>query len=439
MRTDVENLAMADMSLTVGDGAMDDRFQRPQKATRIAVLNSHPIQYFAPLYAYLNSAPDLEVTALYLSDVSIRGGKDAGFDRDVKWDVDLLQGYRSVFVAKGSREREPGGFWSLVAPQVWSELRSGRYDALWLHGHNYAANLIALGAAKSAGLPVMMRGETHLGLPRRGIKAALRRPLMSALYRSCDRLLAIGSANFAFYRAMGVPERKIFLVPYSVDNDRFIASSNLTSNQSREVRNRYGIPIDRPLVLYAAKLTQRKRPDDLLEAARQLRSSAVRPFTLVMAGSGEREPELRAFCEAHALDNVIFTGFINQSELPALYGSSDIFVLPSEHEPWGLAVNEAMCAGLPIIVSREVGCVTDLVRDGINGYTPAVGDINGLVNALRLLIEDESLRRRQGLESLARIQQWGYLQCLEGIRSALVDLKFRRADIKATTLRTNGI
>src|SRR3954463_9076588 len=81
------------------------------KVTRIAVLNSHPIQYFAPLYAYLNAAPDLKVTALYLSDVSIRGGKDAEFGRDVKWDIDLLAGYESVFLGKAAHIREPAGFW----------------------------------------------------------------------------------------------------------------------------------------------------------------------------------------------------------------------------------------------------------------------------------------------------------------------------------------
>src|SRR2546425_12905043 len=91
------------------------------KVTRIAVLNSHPIQYFAPLYAYLNAAPDLDVTALYLSDVSIRGGRDVGFGQDVKWDLDLLSGYRSVFLGDAARRREPTGFWSLVAPQVWNE------------------------------------------------------------------------------------------------------------------------------------------------------------------------------------------------------------------------------------------------------------------------------------------------------------------------------
>src|SRR3954447_11885707 len=124
------------------------------RPTRIAILNSHPIQYFAPLYAYLNAAPDLDITALYLSDISLRGAKDIEFGHDVKWDVDLLSGYRSIFVGSAARSREPRGFFSLIAPQVWGELRSGRYDALWLHGHNYAANHIALAAAKSAGLPV---------------------------------------------------------------------------------------------------------------------------------------------------------------------------------------------------------------------------------------------------------------------------------------------
>jgi glycosyltransferase involved in cell wall biosynthesis len=227
---------------------------------------------------------------------------------------------------------------------------------------------------------------------------------------------------------MGVPRHKIFLVPYSVDNDRFIQSAKLTDNQKSEVRKRYNVPVDRTSVLYAAKFTQRKRPGDLLAAALRLKAMSDRPYSLVLAGSGELEPQLRAFCAEHALDNVVFAGFINQSELPSLYGASDVFVLPSEHEPWGLAVNEAMCAGLPIVVSREVGCVADLVQDGVNGYTPAAGDIEALASALRQLLEDPDLRQRQGQASLARIQQWGYSQCLSGIRSALVELKYPGSD-----------
>jgi glycosyltransferase involved in cell wall biosynthesis len=393
--------------------------------TRIAVLNTHPIQYFAPLYAYLNAAPDLDVTALYLSDFSLRGERDVGFGQEVVWDVDLLAGYRSVFVGDAARTRVPDGFWSLVAPQLWSELCSGRYDVLWLHGHNYAANLIALVAAKTAGLAIMMRSETHLGLPCRRLKSILRRPLMGGLYSACDSLLAIGSANAAYYRSLGISDRKIFLVPYSVDNHRFVPSAKLTDSEKQEVRKRYNMPAGQPCILYAAKFTRRKRPGDILEAARRLRVTTERAFTLIMAGAGELERELRAFCADHGLDNVLFTGFVNQSELPALYAASDAFVLPSEHEPWGLAVNEAMCAGLPVVVSREAGCVADLVTDGVNGYTPAAGDIEGLSRAIQRLLEDEGLRRRQGQESFARIRQWGYQQCLDGLRSALAGLKCR--------------
>jgi glycosyltransferase involved in cell wall biosynthesis len=392
------------------------------KRMRIAVLNSHPIQYFAPLYRYLNATPDLEITALYLSDFSIREARDVGFGRDVRWDVDLLSGYRSVFLGKGAGTREPNGFWSLIAPSVWSELRSGRYDVLWLHGHNYAANFIALMAAKANGMSVMMRGETHLGLARKRLKTALRRPLLGTLYGQCDRLLAIGSANASFYQAMGVPHQKIFLVPYTVDNQRFRGKARLSREQKVEIRNRYGLGLDQPAVLYAAKFTPRKRPGDLLEATRRLKLETGRPFTLAMVGSGELEGDLRAFCAEHALDNVVFPGFVNQSQLPELYGACDIFVLPSEHEPWGLAVNEAMCAGLPVVVAQEVGCVSDLVRNGINGYTPAVGDIKSLATVLRWLIEDETLRQRQGEASAARISQWGFEQCLQGIRAALIDL-----------------
>jgi glycosyltransferase involved in cell wall biosynthesis len=97
-----------------------------------------------------------------------------------------------------------------------------------------------------------------------------------------------------------------------------------------------------------------------------------------------------------------------------------------------------MCANLPVVVSRDVGCVADLVQDGLNGYTPAAGDVAGLASALQRLIEDEGLRRRQGRESLARIRQWGYQQCLEGLRSALAGLELRGPRTNPV-LQTNSI
>jgi glycosyltransferase involved in cell wall biosynthesis len=387
---------------------------------RLAVLNSHPIQYFAPLYAFLNATPKFDVTALYMSDSSLRGDRDPGFGRSVVWDVDLLAGYRSIFLGgEKARRRTPGRFFSLVAPEVWGEIRRGRYDALIVHGHHYAANLLAIVAAKSVGTSVLVRGEAHLGLQRGGAKRLLRQPVMRLFYRFIDRALAIGTANADYYRSLGVAEGKIFVAPYSVDNARFTAESRLTAQERLSWRARFGVPPEAPAILYAAKFTRRKHPDDLLKAAVRLRELTSTRFTVVMCGAGEMEAELRAYCQAEGLDNVVFTGFVNQAELPKLYGACDVFVLPSENEPWGLAVNEAMCANLPVVVSREVGCVRDLIDEGDNGFAPEAGDIEGWAQALRRLVDDPDFRARAGAASLERVSRWGYRECQAALEAAI--------------------
>ena len=229
---------------------------------------------------------------------------------------------------------------------------------------------------RAARIPTFLRCETHLGLRRSALKSLLRRPLIGTYYRRLDGVLAIGSANREFYRAIGIPERRIFDMPYAVDNRRFMTGARLADGERKELRAGFGVHDDRPIVLYAAKFQRRKRPDDLLRAAARLNREGV-IFHLVMVGSGEMETELRALAQHLGLSNIHFAGFVNQAALPRVYAACDVFVLPSENEPWGLAVNEAMCAGLPIVASSEIGCVPDLVHDGRNGRTFVAGDVGG--------------------------------------------------------------
>ena len=389
---------------------------------RVAFLNTHPIQYFAPMYKELNRADDLSVTALYLSDFSVRGGRDRAFDREVKWDLDLLEGYEARFVAGAERRGEPGAFMSVIAPSVWGEVRRGRYDALIVHGHTPAANLIAVGAAKATGTSVFIRCETHLGLRRSQAKTALRKPLIGGLYRMLDGVLAIGAANAAFYRAIGIPDRQIFAMPYTVDNARYMADAKLQADERVEIRGDLGVEDNSPIILYVAKLQRRKRPDDLIRAAHRLEQMGA-PFHLVLVGSGEMEPELRALVEQLKLRTVRFAGFVNQTRLPKIYGASDVFVLPSEDEPWGLAVNEAMCASLPIVASREIGCAPDLVHGGRNGRLFNCGDIAALADALAGLAQSSELRKKMGRESHEIIMGWNYEQCRDGLRDALASIR----------------
>ena len=385
---------------------------------RVAFVNTHPIQYFAPLYAYLNRTEEFAITAVYLSDFSIRGSLDRAFARRVTWDIDLLSGYDARFLKGAGRRNEPAGFFSIIAPQIWREVSRGGFDALVVHGHTPAACLIAVAAARWAGVPVFARGETHLGLRRGLLKRVVRKPLMTAFYRSLSGVLAIGSANIAFYRAIGVPEERIFLVPYAVDNARFTEGTRLSDEQRKQVRAALGVADDDPIVLYAGKLQARKRPDDLLRAAARLKDRRV-GFHVAMVGSGEMAAALVELAGRFGLDNVHFHGFANQSALPQIYGASDVFVLPSENEPWGLAVNEAMCAGLPIVASAEIGCAADLVRAGVNGQTFETGDVEGLASALHPILGDAGTRRRMGLASSDIISRWSYAECAAGLRAAV--------------------
>lgn len=217
---------------------------------------------------------------------------------------------------------------------------------------------------------------------------------------------------------MGVPEHKIVTVPYTVDNDRFIAAARLSDQERRDMLQRLGADPDQPVVLYASKFQRRKHPDDLLEAVARLRERGIR-CTVLMVGSGEMQDELRQLVTQLNLSDVHFTGFINQSDLPRVYGASDIFVLPAENEPWGLIVNEVMCAALPVVIAEEVGCVPDLVHDGDNGLLFQAGDIDGLMRALESLLTDRVLRERMGQRSLERISRWSYAECRSGLLDAL--------------------
>jgi glycosyltransferase involved in cell wall biosynthesis len=141
--------------------------------------------------------------------------------------------------------------------------------------------------------------------------------------------------------------------------------------------------------------------------------------------------ELKALASQFPKLNVIFPGFFNQNELPKLFGACDIFALPSRNEPWGLIINEAMCAALPIVASREIGSVADLLQEGINGHAFDARDVEGLINALRPIVANIDVCKKMGAASRAIISGWGYQQCLEGLVDALKKSNVVNADFRS--------
>ncbi len=396
---------------------------------RVACLVTHPIQYQAPLFRHLASRPGIDLTVFFLSDLSLHAYRDSGFGVSVKWDVPLLGGYRHDFLPRvGSGNGL--SFWRPWTFGLRARLRRGRFDALWVHGWAHRGSIAAIAAAKSLGIPVMLRGESNLlSETDDALKLGLKRIAMPALLRTIDGVLAIGRLNREYYLHYGVEGGRIFPMPYAVDNEFFRTAAEQARPRRERLRAELGLHPGRAVILFAAKMQPHKRAGDLLEAyARMSADGAAEPAAcLVFAGDGEERARLESRARSLKWDSIRFVGFRNQSELPALYDLCDVFVLPSEREPWGLVINEVMNAGKPVVVSDRVGAGPDLVEDGVNGFVFPARDVAALANRLQRMIENPEHRAAMGARSIEKVARLGFDADRDGLLSALDSIVGKKA------------
>jgi glycosyltransferase involved in cell wall biosynthesis len=167
-------------------------------------------------------------------------------------------------------------------------------------------------------------------------------------------------------------------------------------------RENLGATSHQPIILFCAKLQPWKRPMDLLQAFAQ---AAPEESILVFAGEGPQRANLEA--EAAQLgiqQRVRFLGFVNQSQLPALYTAANLLVLPSVYEPFAVVVNEAMCCACPVIVSDQVGAARDLVAPVSPQFVFPAGNVQALANVLRIAFADREQLREVGRRGFAHVE-----------------------------------
>ena len=354
---------------------------RNLKGAKVIFVNSHPIQYFVPLYQYL-TRKNIPTECWYCSDENVRGHFDKQFGATVAWDIPLLGGYTSRFFPNVSwKPSLYNGFFGLINPQLWRALIREKRSVVVVHGWNYLTHVMVIVVGRLAGHRICIRGESPLNQElqkskrNRFIKRVF---LQGLLFRFVNRFLFIGQQNKDFYRYYGIPETKLTFTPYAVDNERFSRAS--ASLEKKSEREKLGLPQGAFITIFAAKFIHKKRPMDLLRAFEKLH---VENKFLVMVGEGEMRPEMEQFIEEKNLQaNVRLTGFVNQTDIVKFYAIADVFVLCSGMgETWGLSVNEAMNFNVPVVVSDTAGCCKDLVTPE-SGYSFKTGDINELSSAL---------------------------------------------------------
>ncbi len=401
--------------------------RRAGRRVRLAYLVSHPIQYQAPLLRRIAQEPDIDLTVLFGSDFSVRGYKDEGFGVGVQWDVPLLDGYRHIFLPK-LRDSQTVSVTTPLNYGIVSALRGGgegradsQFDALWVHGYATVNAMHGMIAAKMLGIPVLLRAESWLrDRGRSGLKLAMKQIFFAALAKMVDGVLPIGTLNaeyWTYYLGDDVPQ---FPMPYAVDNAYFAKRAQEAKARRAELQAELEFDPARPVILFASKLQERKHCDHLIAAYAKLSREGGEPLPyLVVVGDGEARAALEGQAAATGFDSIRFCGFRNQSELPRFFDLATVFVLPSRHEPWGLIVNEAMNARRAAIVSDDVGCGPDLIADGTNGFIYPVGDVDGLANALRRVLDTPGVAEAMGERAFERMAHWGFEEDVQGLRRAL--------------------
>jgi glycosyltransferase involved in cell wall biosynthesis len=396
-----------------------------QRPLRVLFIGTHPVQYSSPMFHLYAKDPRLEIQVAYCS----LQGAEAEFDRDfgveVKWDVPLLEGY--PWVAAPNRSWSPGlgAFFGLFNPAIWSLIRSGNFDAVVFYtGYAYSTFWVGIAAAKLSGVPILFGTDATSLQPRdaKRWKLPIKRFLLPKIFRLADVVIIPSEAGRQFILGMGISDSRVVLTPFVVDNTWW--SERASEVDRSAVRREWGVPEDAPVVLFCAKLQPWKRPGDVLNA---FAKANVEGAFLVFAGDGPMRASLEAAAKSLGIvERTRFLGFVNQTGLPSVYRSADLFVLPSEYDPCPAVVCEAMLCGCPVVLSDEIRGRFDIVENGETGFIFPCGDVDALARILADTLGERAKLAELSRNAVNRMETWSPQMNLDGLAMAVERASSRR-------------
>ncbi len=380
---------------------------------KLGIFATHPIQYQVPLWRELSKVPDWDMDVFYFSEQGVKEGVDPDFGKRISWDIPLLEGYKCVYVQRRPIKKAS----RFYIPDLEGLLGKNKFDVVLIHGytHRFARQLIR--AKKKYGYKIVLRGE-FTEMPRRWMdwKRVLRESYLRWFYGYVDHFCPIGVDATEHLLKFGIRKRQMTLAPYSVNN-RLIEKQRKRLDKKAS-RARLGIADDACVFLFSGKFIPRKQPLLMAEALVSLYPNYPKLYA-VFLGSGALHHNLCTMLEEHLGGAFIAPGFINQSELGQYFSASDVLVLPSDYDTWGLVVNEAMHYGLPCIVSDRVGSRRDLVTPGKTGFVFENGNRLSLDEKMRYFLDHPEKIQAMGDHALSRIGGYTIEKTVLGLKTAI--------------------
>ena len=336
---------------------------------KLAIVTTHPIQYNAPLFKLLASRKKLSLRVFYTWSQAADTVKDRTFDRDIKWDIPLLEGYDYEFVQNISKKPGSHYFFGIDCPALNTRLKIYAPDAILFFGWNFKSHLRAMRYFHGK-VPVWFRGDSTLLDETRSLKTRLRRTVLKMVYKYVDKAFYVGQANKDYFLKHGMRKDQLIYAPHAVNNAHFEDNeSHIYEKRAARWKTELGITANQITIVFAGKFEHKKQPDILIDAFIEANKDREVPMVLLVVGSGPLEQMLNE--KSKRQDHIRFLPFQNQSKMPLVYRLGSILCLPSKGpgETWGLAMNEAMASSRPVIATDKVGGMEDMLIPEFNGYT----------------------------------------------------------------------
>ena len=371
---------------------------------RLAIVCTHPIQYYAPFFKKLSERKVIDIKVFYTWGQAASGiHYDHGFDKHIKWDLPLLEGYEFEFLQNTSAKPGINHFKGISNIDITEKIKLYNPSAILIYGWAFQSHLYAL-RHFSKRIPIFFRGDSTLLDEEMGIKQLARKLFLTWVYKHVNVAFYVGKANYQYYIKFGLQEKQLVFAPHAIENERFFQYRSTPQNDDLSLRSQLSVGTEEFVFLFSGKLEDKKNPDLLMRVF--MRAGFPNTCHLVFTGSGILKKEL--ITKSSHCKNIHFLDFQNQTMMPAVYRMGNVYVLPSQGpgETWGLAVNEAMASGRPVIVSDKCGCALDLVEDGINGYIFRSNDENDLLQKMLKIYNERAGISRMGDASSKIIQQY---------------------------------
>jgi glycosyltransferase involved in cell wall biosynthesis len=367
----------------------------PLPRYKVAWLTGHPCPLQRPLLEAIARRPEVELTVILCHP-------SAASSRTWDWKEEI---------GAYSHRLMTGFTWGqyFFNPQIVRLCLEENYDLFMVSSYAQPTMQLAMLTLTLAGRRWALIGERPGMSPNSLIRNALRAVALTLPRHFAAAAIGTGSlATHAFQRLFG-DSRPVRSIPYLINLDPFVSLP--FPPLRRDVRVRF---------LFSGQLIPRKGIKLLAEAAAKLLEVNA-PLQLMIVGDGPERAMLEAV-RGRFPDSVKLYGFLPFEQRMNAYTDADVFVFPSLHDGWGVAVHEAMARGLPVIGSSAAASVVDLVQSGVNGFTVDAGSVDQLVRAMQFFIEDQDAITQFGRKARAAAQQltpeWGASQLVALVAGA---------------------